>query len=365
MAEQSERNLLAQQQTPAKDTFSGADILFQEFPPPKRLAAKPPEQPGEPPIGTATMLKDETIVLNLKAKNKDVVGEGELIFHPNDKDYNTVRRHLQGMSPGEIKLVSPFADPNDKTGPEKKAEPDKTEAPDKTQPEDRTKPTDKTLPVVPDVIVPPSAQFVKKVEDTYNKMSPEVREIVARDGAQLVPTRRITDALPELKGQKPRGWPPGSSWDAVDGAYSPTKKMIVVAEDKQAKPGIWVNGNRTEDIVRHETGHAVNAAMDYLSDDADFTQAYEDDKKKIPAADQKPLTYFLQPAGIGADETCAEGIASMEGGATGGTTFDKNFAGTMAVIKARVKAFAANLQIAPTPAGGNKPGASNNGSKDG
>ncbi len=55
----------------------------------------------------------------------------------------------------------------------------------------------------------------------------------------------------------------------------------------------------------------------------------------------------------------------MEGGATGGTTFDKNFAGTMAVIKARVKAFAANPQIAPTPAGGNKPGASNNGSKDG
>ncbi|HNM52347.1 MAG TPA: hypothetical protein PKN86_21675, partial [Candidatus Obscuribacter sp.] len=97
MAEQSERNLLAQQQTPAQGTFSGADILFQEFPPPKRLAAKPPEQPGEPPIGTATMLKDETIVLNLKAKNKDVVGEGELIFHPNDKDYNTVRRHLQGM----------------------------------------------------------------------------------------------------------------------------------------------------------------------------------------------------------------------------------------------------------------------------
>ncbi|MBN8660390.1 MAG: hypothetical protein BWY75_00240 [bacterium ADurb.Bin425] len=299
------------------------------------------EQEKLPPVGVAKMLPDESIQLNLKAHTKDLEGEAELIYRPGDKDYQDILKHLGGLTPGETKLVAPFQDPKDQKDQK-----------DQKDPQDKVDPKDGTDTGKPGALdqppPPPSKQFSDKVNDTYNKMSDDVRNIVSRDGATLVPTRRITDTLPELKGQRPRGWPPGSTWDAVDGAYSPSKKLIVVAEEKEVKPGIWAPNNRTEDLVRHETGHAVNAAMDYISDDADFLQSYEAEKKAIHPINQKPLAYFLQGGGIGADETVAEAIAASEGGATGGLLFEKSFTATIDLIKKRIQAFAA---APPSPAG--------------
>lgn len=420
--------------------LNGADILFEDRGvPTRKILPEKPATPRQPTIGTARMLDDESIVLNLKARGKaGIEGEGELIYKPRDKNYQTILRHLSGLNRGEIKLVSPFDDPTAKEpkaeqtpqpkdgtkdpqsekpnldkpkeppkvdeqprgktdiapqlpqdkapdqvpdkgpdkgpenipekGPEKipdiapdksldKAptlEPGKTPAGDGSKtntpdtgtgigngvgkPGDSTVPTDKTPPVVPEQNLPPSQQFLDTVNNTYNAMSKPVRDIIEKDGAKLVPARRLTDALPELKGEKPRGWPPGSTWDAVDGAFSPGKKLIVVAEDVEQPNGQWQKSNRTADITRHEAGHAADAALNYFSSSPEFGKAYDDDKAKISATDAKTLSYFLQSGKSGPEETFAEGIASSEGGSTSGTTFDRNFAGTIAVIKNRVQA---------------------------
>lgn len=315
---------------PEAKQLSGADVLF-----------------ADRPIGTARMLKDESIVLNLKARDENVKidGEGVLTFGPADKNYQTVRDHLKNIKPGETKLVMPFKE-QDVTGGGTSLNPKDTGV----NPKDTVKPGDNlnTPPAVqdntnpstkPDVIQPPSKAFSDQVDKTYNKMSKDVRDIVTDSGAQVVAPRRLTDAMPELKGQKPRGWPPGSTWDAVDGAYSPGKKQIIVSEEVEVKPGIWVKSNRTDNVLRHETGHAVNAALDNIADDTDYLAAYDPEAKAVPKSEQKELAYFLQSGGVGADETVAEGIAAREGGSTGGATFDRNFANTIKVIDAKIKAY--------------------------
>lgn len=401
--------------------LNGADILFEDRGVPTRKILSERPAPGkQPTIGTARMLDDESIVLNLKARGKaGIEGEGELIYKPRDKNYQNILRHLSGLNRGEIKLVSPFDEPparepkaeqtpqpkdGNKDPQKEKPELDKPkdvpgageqtrgktdiapqlpqdkapdQAPEKSQdkpdkaptlepgktpagddsktnipdtgtgtgtgkPGDSTAPTDKTPPVVPEQVLPPSQQFLDTVNNTYNSMSKPVRDIIEKDGAKLVPARRLTDALPELKGEKPRGWPPGSTWDSVDGAFSPGKKLIVVAEDVEQPNGQWQKSNRTADITRHEAGHAADAALNYFSATPEFAKAYDDDKAKISAPDQKTLSYFLQGGKSGPEETFAEGIASSEGGSTSGATFDRNFAGSIAVIKNRV--------LAPKPA---------------
>lgn len=327
--------------TPQAKQLTGADVLFQDRPVPSNRQ--------EPSIGTARMLKDESIVLNLKAHGtdkEDVEGEGVLTFAPLDKNYKMVRDHLDNIKPGDIKIVKPFAEQSVTGGTGADKTDEATPKPGDLTP----KPGDVTPPAVADPILPPSKAFTDQVDKTYNKMSKEVRDIVTDSGAQVVAPRRLTDAMPELKGQKPRGWPPGSTWDAVDGAYSPGRKQIIVSEEVEVKPGIWVKSNRTDDVLRHETGHAVDAALDKISDDADYLAAYEAEAKAVPKTEQKQLSYFLQSGGVGAEETCAESIAAREGGATGGATFDKNFANTAKIIDAKIKAWKpANPGSAVTP----------------
>lgn len=316
---------------PEAKQLSGADVLF-----------------ADRPIGTARMLKDESIVLNLKARdeNVNIDGEGVLTFGPADRNYQSIRDHLKNIKPGETKLVMPFKE-QDVTGGGNPTKPGDTSKPGDTPntntPADKSPPavpgTDTATNAKPDVVQPPSKAFSDQVDKTYNKMSKDVRDIVTDSGAQVVAPRRLTDAMPELKGQKPRGWPPGSTWDAVDGAYSPGKKQIIVAEEVEVKPGIWVKSNRTDNVLRHETGHAVNAALDNIADDTDYLAAYDPEAKAVPKSEQKELAYFLQSGGVGADETVAEGIASREGGSTGGATFDKNFVNTLKVIDAKIKAW--------------------------
>jgi len=153
--------------------------------------------------------------------------------------------------------------------------------------------------------------------------------------------------LPELKGQKPRGWPPGLTWDAVDGAYSPSRNLVVVAEETRDSNNNWNKSNRTEDVTRHEVGHATDYAMGKFSNSAAFTQAYEADTQVMPAALTGTLKYFLQSGDGGKEEACAEGIAAREGGSTSGKVFESGFAKSIAAINDALLLLKAKLPKAP------------------
>jgi hypothetical protein len=62
-------------------------------------------------IGTATMLRDRTIILDLRAETGKAVGEARFSYKPGDPKYLTILRHLGGIKPGESKAVLPFDSP--------------------------------------------------------------------------------------------------------------------------------------------------------------------------------------------------------------------------------------------------------------
>ncbi|MBS1994953.1 MAG: hypothetical protein JSS86_01525 [Cyanobacteria bacterium SZAS LIN-2] len=305
-----------------------------------------------PPIGTAEMLKDETIVLHLHAESADgkTHGDGLLQVHPQDRDYASIVDHIGGIHQGEIKFVSPWTD---STGQPTNSTPVKSDV----VPEPGT--TDSTTANAPnaaiaDPIVPPSPAFTTDVTTTYNAMSAETRAIVSKSGAKVVGVHHLTDAIPELKGQAPRGWPAGATWDSVDGCWSARKNEIIVAEERQQITGQkWIPSGRVKEVLRHETGHAVDYTIKMLSEQDDFKKAYEDDLQAMPAADKAPLSYFLQPGSAGREETAAEGVADREGGATGGKTFHTDFSRTLKVINDSINSVAGSTSVLT---GGSAPG---------
>ncbi len=343
-----------------------------------RLPASTDTSAKEPPIGVALLKDNETIVLHIKGKKGDLSGEAEVEYKLGDKLYDEVYKHLGGIKKGETKLVPAWQDDatskpgqqparrSTTDGPKPEQEPGKDPATESgkdpgTKPGDQSPGanTDATAPsgivpdvLIPEVIIPASTQFVTTVNDTYSKMSPEVRDLLTKDGTVVTPTRRITDALPELKGQKPRGWPPGLTWDAVDGAYSPSRNLVVVAEETRDTSNKWVKSNRTEDVTRHEVGHAADFAIGKLSDSKDYTQAYEDDIKAMPASLTGTLKYFLQSGDGGKQEACAEGIAIREGGSTSGKSFELGFPKSIAAINDALLALRAKLPAAPAGGSG-------------
>lgn len=60
-------------------------------------------------IGEATMEKDGTIILTLRATGPGgAVGDGRLIYPPSHAEYQKILKHLGGLRPGEKKPVAPF-----------------------------------------------------------------------------------------------------------------------------------------------------------------------------------------------------------------------------------------------------------------
>jgi hypothetical protein len=66
---------------------------------------------AEDSIGIATMLQDGTIVLHLRAEDKNgTLGDAQLIYPPSHSQYEAILSHLGGLKPGESKSVPPWPD---------------------------------------------------------------------------------------------------------------------------------------------------------------------------------------------------------------------------------------------------------------
>jgi hypothetical protein len=79
---------------------------------PNHDTAGPPPTTAAPlssaSIGSATMMADGTIVLNLRAEGPGVLGDARVIYPPSHPEYNNVLAHLGGLKPGEQKQVPPW-----------------------------------------------------------------------------------------------------------------------------------------------------------------------------------------------------------------------------------------------------------------
>jgi hypothetical protein len=69
------------------------------------------KQESSSSIGTATMTKDGTIILRLRSKSPDgSIGEAQLVYPKDHKQYSEILKHLGGLKPGESKSVPPWPD---------------------------------------------------------------------------------------------------------------------------------------------------------------------------------------------------------------------------------------------------------------
>ena len=59
-------------------------------------------------IGTAEMLDNRAIVLNLSLDQGGMVGDATKSYPPSDPDYAYVLKHVGPISPGQVVRVKPF-----------------------------------------------------------------------------------------------------------------------------------------------------------------------------------------------------------------------------------------------------------------
>jgi hypothetical protein len=59
-------------------------------------------------VGRATMAADGTITLQLRSLWPNPIAEGQLVYAPDDPQYEEIKHHLGGINPGESKPVPPF-----------------------------------------------------------------------------------------------------------------------------------------------------------------------------------------------------------------------------------------------------------------
>ncbi len=63
-------------------------------------------------VGTAKMSPDGTITLRVHALWPQPFAETKLVYAPGNPQYDAIRRHLGGLSPGQSKLVPPMCGTN-------------------------------------------------------------------------------------------------------------------------------------------------------------------------------------------------------------------------------------------------------------
>lgn len=59
-------------------------------------------------IGTATMLPDGTLVLDVRAMSAGMLGDARLTYPPSHAHYAEVKQHLGALTPGQTVPVKPF-----------------------------------------------------------------------------------------------------------------------------------------------------------------------------------------------------------------------------------------------------------------
>jgi hypothetical protein len=138
----------------------------------------------------------------------------------------------------------------------------------------------------------------------------------ARPGAPgifvgAVPVSEL-DHLDDLKGEKPRGWHEGATFDEVDGVFRPGTMTVAVGHTHNAE-------HREHSAAEHEFGHALDQALGNISmrDEplsggrrASLTSEFTTLHTRMAAVAGPGINpYFLQPDEAGPVEFFAESFA--------------------------------------------------------
>lgn len=149
---------------------------------------------------------------------------------------------------------------------------------------------------------------VDLVVDQLAKMPKALLDALKANGTKVKVCRgSVTDYLTELRGVRPRGWPPGMTWDSVPGLQQPSRKEVVIATIGHAGNNAHVpatgEGHGSANLVIHETAHGVDYSQTpHISAGSVFNAARTPDVGALPA-------YETQPGNAGQEESFAESCA--------------------------------------------------------
>lgn len=112
------------------------------------------------------------------------------------------------------------------------------------------------------------------------------------------------DHLEHLADKHPRGWPEGSTWKEVAGAYSPNKRVVAIGTGPtgSASVGLHEFGHAVDDMHRRSLGTVASVT-------GEFSDAYD---RAVAASYDRGFwisPYYLQPGADGKSEMFAEAFA--------------------------------------------------------
>jgi hypothetical protein len=145
----------------------------------------------------------------------------------------------------------------------------------------------------------------REVVSTVLQIAPDLRSTLADWGLKLVLTPTILEALPELVGERPRGYLHGGGYTNCGGSFRPASKTIYVAE--RVAPGTFppqlnLHMGRT---FFHEFGHAVDHCKKISRSDA-FAAAYQSDCNHLTNGIRDHFYYYTQSGEAGPIELFAQ-----------------------------------------------------------
>jgi hypothetical protein len=170
-----------------------------------------------------------------------------------------------------------------------------------------------------------SRPFRRTIDGAIAKVPASVQQALDDAGISMKVGETLPDINPDFAGEPPRGWPEGFTWDSVQGAFGENQIMVSEYTLDQRGERNKISKGLTEMTVWHETGHAYDQALEYISETPDFQEAYERDAAAIPEADRPRLNYYLQEGAAGRSETFAQVFGEHVGGRTGRRSTSASF----------------------------------------
>jgi hypothetical protein len=166
-----------------------------------------------------------------------------------------------------------------------------------------------------------SSTFYAAVTVGMNTIPDDYHDFLARNGWTIWMGDHLVNMDPSLKGQTPQGWPAGSTWAEVSGAYQHHHRRALLAERVAARNGTLHMARDVPATVREEIAHALDRALDQTvtgegasSTEPDFVAAYRaDDSALADPAARARLYYYLQAGAPGRRELFAQLFVIMGG----------------------------------------------------
>ncbi len=154
---------------------------------------------------------------------------------------------------------------------------------------------------------PVNERTIKAVDACFDKIPPIVQEILFKGEIDFVITPTMIDKFPAGAYQEVAGYEGGTS-KSCPGLF--TGKTVVLSQATVDEGSNEVRRPRDaadlQGTFLHETGHAVDACLQWYSCTDEFRHNYYLDIARVPDDVAPKIKYYLQKSVRGQRETCAE-----------------------------------------------------------